>query len=430
MDNSTTDHNEDLPLDQYLAHGVRESDVQALAPLKRSGAMLNAFIMVFRGGEADVLIRLLVMREIGNRPDAPRWSPQELAQHFSYLDVTKLNTVLGRLKDFGLLLWDPEDRTYQLSGAARVALSALANVLELPAGDDADLTYITSQVAAGQAMGRPSLEALNLLLTKYRELQKEFGDAVESGSEFRIRQAGAKFSAVESAIEKGTEIIRSLLKGGELEDAMYRNAQAIGQAQSRLLRMQATFQRNLHQLELQSVALANSGLSSSDILQWLRTLNQEHLAALGQNTFGGMLPLPIAMSDLMLDVAEYELLERERAAQEKTSLPPPCDAPDTTEVSNERFVALDRYVDQLAQLAVPMSLADAVVNGGYALSAYRLSLLSLIGDAESAEMRGRIADLARLPLRVSLSGEHETMARDEVAEVSCGVITPIGEATR
>jgi hypothetical protein len=165
MDSPSNDPGEDLPLDQYLAHGVREGDVAALAPLKGAGAMLNAFIMVFRGGEADVLIRLLVMREIGNRPDAPRWSPQELAQHFSYLDATKLNTVLGRLREFGLLLWDQEDRTYQLSGAARVALSALANVLELPAGDDADLTYITSQVAAGQAMGRPSLEALNLLLT-------------------------------------------------------------------------------------------------------------------------------------------------------------------------------------------------------------------------------------------------------------------------
>ena len=88
MDNNTPDNTEDLPLDQYLANGVRESDVQALAPLKDAGVMLNAFIMVFRGGEADVLIRLLVMREIGNRPDAPRWSPQELAQHFSYLDAT------------------------------------------------------------------------------------------------------------------------------------------------------------------------------------------------------------------------------------------------------------------------------------------------------------------------------------------------------
>ncbi len=424
MENLAPDNPDDLPLDQYLANGVRESDVHALMSLRGAGAMLNAFIMVFRGSETDVLIRLLVMREIGNRPDAPRWSPQELTQHFSYLDSTKLNTVLSRLKDFGLLLWDQEDRTYQLSGAARVTLSALANVLELPAGDDADLAYITSQVAAGQAIGRPSLEALNLLLTKYRELQKEFEDAVESGSEFRIRQAGAKFNAVEATVEKGTEIIHSLLVGGKLEDAMYRNAQAIGQAQSRLLRMQATFQRNLHQLELQNVALASSGLSSSDVLQWLRTLDRIRLAAVGEDSCGGMLPLPFAMSDLMVDVAEYELLERERVAQENTVLPPPCDTPDTAEVSNERFAALDRYVDQLSQIQTALPLSDAVINGGYALSAYRLSLLSLIGDVESAEMRGRIADLARLPLRVTLSGEYESVARDGIAEVSRGTITP------
>ncbi len=424
MDNNPSDNTEDLPLDQYLANGVSESDVQALAALRSAGAMLNAFIMVFHGSEASVLIRLLVMREIGNRPDAPRWSPQELAQHFVYLDATKLNTVLARLKDFGLLLWDQEDRTYQLSGAARVALSALANVLELPPGEDTDLAYITSQVAAGQAIGRPSLEALNLLLTKYRELQKEFEDAVAGGSEFRIRQASAKFNAVVSTVEKGNEIIHSLMKDGELEGAMYRNAQAIGQAQSRILRMQATFQRNLHAIELRSVSLGGSGLSSSDVAQWLRSLNQENLAALGAQVIGGMLPLPFAMSDLMLDVAEHELLERERLAQQNTVLPPPCDAPDTHDVPNERFAALDRYIEQLSGIQTETPLSDAVISGGYALSAYRLSLLALIGDPESTEMRGRVADLARLPLNVTLTAEHDTVARDEVAEISCGFIAP------
>lgn len=429
MDKNTHEHNEDLPLTQFLAGGVLERDLQALAPLMRARGMLNAFVMVFRGGEAEILIRLLVMREIGARPDAPRWSPQELAQHFSYLDAVKLNTVLDRLKDFGLLVWDSEDRTYQLSGTARVALSALANVLALPEGEDADLAYITSQVAAGQSIGRPSLEALNLLLTKYRELQKEFDDALVSGSEFRIRKAAAKFNAVEATVAKGNDIIHSLMKDGELEDAMYRNAQAIGQAQSRLLRMHAAFQRTLHALELQSVSLGGSGLSSSDVVQWLRTLDQERLAALGTHAYGGMQPLPFTMSDLMIDVAEFELLERERLAQENTALPPPCDAPATSEMSSERFAALDRFIGELGEITLPMPLADAVIKGGYALSAYRLSLLALIGDPESAEMRGRVADLARLPLGVAISHDYETVAREEVAQISRGVLTPSPENT-
>ena len=429
MDKNTPEHNEDLPLTQFLAGGVLERDLQALAPLMRARGMLNAFVMVFRGGEAEILIRLLVMREIGARPDAPRWSPQELAQHFSYLDAVKLNTVLDRLKDFGLLVWDSEDRTYQLSGTARVALSALANVLALPEGEDADLAYITSQVAAGQSIGRPSLEALNLLLTKYRELQKEFDDALVSGSEFRIRKAAAKFNAVEATVAKGNDIIHSLMKNGELEDAMYRNAQAIGQAQSRLLRMHAAFQRTLHALELQSVSLGGSGLSSSDVVQWLRTLDQERLAALGTHAVGGMQPLPFTMSDLMIDVAEFELLERERLAQENTALPPPCNAPATSEMSSERFAALDRFIGELGEITLPMPLADAVIKGGYALSAYRLSLLALIGDPESAEMRGRVADLARLPLGVAISHDYETVAREEVAQISRGVLTPSPENT-
>ena len=427
MDKNAPEQNEDLPLTQFLAGGVLERDLQALVPLMRARGMLNAFVMVFRGGEAEILIRLLVMREIGARPDAPRWSPQELALHFSYLDTVKLNTVLDRLKEYGLLVWDSEDRTYQLSGTARVALSALANVLALPEGEDADLAYITSQVAAGQSIGRPSLEALNLLLTKYRELQKEFDDALVSGSEFRIRKAAAKFNAVEATVAKGNDIIHSLMKDGELEDAMYRNAQAIGQAQSRLLRMHAAFQRELHKLELNSVSLGGSGLSSSDVVQWLRTLDQERLAALGTHAYGGMQPLPFTMSDLMIDVAEFELLERERLAQENTALPPPCDAPATSEMSSERFVALDRFIGELGAITSPTPLADAVVKGGYALSAYRLSLLALIGDPESAEMRGRVADLARLPLGVAITHDYETVAREEVAQISRGVLTPSPE---
>jgi hypothetical protein len=137
-----------------------------------------------------------------------------------------------------------------------------------------------------------------------------------------------------------------------------------------------------------------------------------------------MQPLPFTMSDLMIDVAEYELLERERTAQDKTALPPPCDAPGTAEVSNERFAALHRYVDELASISQQTPLVTAVVSGNYAASAYRLSLLSLIGDAESAEMRGRIADLARLSLKVELTHETETVARDEVAEISRGTIVP------
>ena len=424
MEKNISENNEEPSLNQFFASGVLASDLQALTPLMNARAMLNAFVMVFRGGEAEILIRLLIMREIGARPDAPRWSPQELAQHFSYLDPVKLNTVLDRLKVFGLLVWDAEDRTYQLSGSARITLSALANVLALPAGEDADLAYITSQVAAGQSIGRPSLEALNLLLTKYRELQKEFDDALVGGSEFRIRQASAKFNAVVSTVEKGNEIIHSLMTNGELEGPMYRNAQAIGQAQSRILRMQATFQRTLHAIDLRSISLGSSGLSSSDVAQWLRTLDQETLAVLGAHAVGGMQPLPFAMSDLMLDVAEYELLERERLAQENTALPPPCDAPATNEMANERFAALDRFIDQLSEIRSEKPLADAVVIGGYSLSAYRLSLLALIGDPDSVEVRGRVADLARLPLTVSLWAEHETVARDEVAQISRGALTP------
>ena len=63
------------------------------------------------------------------------------------------------------------------------------------------------------------------------------------------------------------------------------------------------------------------------------------------------------------------------------------------------------------------------------VTAYRLSLLALIGDPESAEMRGRVADLARLPLGVAISHDYETVAHEEVAQISRGVLTPSPENT-
>jgi energy-coupling factor transporter ATP-binding protein EcfA2 len=110
----------------------------------------------WRRGGADAP---LVLRELGSRADAPRWTPQEIAQRFAYLNDTKLATILGRLREGELLVYDSDGGQYQLSEGARVALAALATLIDF-AGDDVELGYLTSQVAAGQAVGQLSDDAL------------------------------------------------------------------------------------------------------------------------------------------------------------------------------------------------------------------------------------------------------------------------------
>ena len=116
--------------EEYFRAGVEPEDLPALFPLLRARDALGAFIALFRGTDEDVLIRLLVLREIGWRGEQPVWRPQELRAHFSYLDETKLKTVLHRLRETGLLVWNPESSNYQVSPHGRMALSALSVLLK------------------------------------------------------------------------------------------------------------------------------------------------------------------------------------------------------------------------------------------------------------------------------------------------------------
>src|SRR5207247_7779775 len=123
---------------------------------------------------------------------------------------------------------------------------------------DAELGYITAQVAASQAAGRVSPEMLQHLLGRLTELHEEFEQAIVSGSEFRIRGAKAKLTSVRSWIERGTELMRAINAGADLDTASHRIAQAIGLAQSRMARTDAAFQRTLNRIEQQRVHLGRS----------------------------------------------------------------------------------------------------------------------------------------------------------------------------
>lgn len=409
-------------LGEFFAQGIEAADLPALFPLLRAREALNAFITLFRGGEDEVLVRLMVLREIGTRADAPHWSPQELQAHFGYLDPVKLDTVLKRLRENDLLVWDAEQRSYQLSAAGRIALSALATLLSFAGENDAELGYITAQVAAGQALGRVSAETLQHLLGRLNELQNEFDQAVLGGSEFRLRRSQAKLASVWQWVEKGTEIIRSMTTDDDLDITAYRIAQSIGQAQSRMLRMTGVFQRALNSLERQRVHLGQSGLSSSDIMAWLRNQSQEQLVAVANLALFAY-PQPVFVTpNEMLDTAEYELLEREREKAARSILPPSSDAPETSRAEAERLLLLEQFLGNLNSIETEADLGDVVVGGAYPQAAYRLSLLAMLNDIQTGMMIGPVAELASAPFKLKVSPQMRKIDRDGVEEISMGVL--------
>lgn len=413
----------EISLQDYLRPDVPAVELPDLQPLLGARDLLRAFSTLFHGGEESVMVRLLVLRAIGERGAAPDWTPQELREHFAYLDPVKFDTVIGRLRENDLLLWDGETQRYRVSPTGRQALAAIGLLLQFNREGD-ELAYVTAQIAAGQAVGRVKPDDLQHLLSRLNELREDFDQAVLSGSEHRILRAAGTLQQAWRWIEKGTEIVEEIAADQELDSHTHRVAQQIGRAQSAMLRQASVFQRALSQLDRHRVHLGASGLSSSDVNRYLRELDTEALAALADDVLARSAIPAFMLAPIALDVAEYELVEREREAREDQSLPPAQAAPhtDSSPAAATDFQFAERWLDELAGLVAgdALALSDAVPQDSFALSAYRLSLLGLIGDPGAENREGVSAQMARLPLAWRVEAEFEPIDRAGVAYMSRG----------
>ncbi|OYX30425.1 MAG: hypothetical protein B7Z03_06280 [Hydrogenophilales bacterium 32-62-9] len=406
-------------LAEFLAPGLIPEDIPPLFPLLAARPLIGALIALFRGGDEEVLIRLMVLREVGLRADAPEWTPRELESHFAYLSQTKLNTVLARLREHALLLWDSERRVYQLSTAGRMVLSALSNLLAFNAEQDGELGFLAGQIAAGAAGGKLAPEALSHLLARLGELEEEFAQAVASGSEFRLRAAQSKLASVQQWLDRANAVMKNLADAG-LDDDSWRLAQSIGQRQSRLLRMASVFQRELAAIARQQVHLSQGGLSTSELAGWLKTLSLDQLAAFADGRLATTPECSFVLPDVMLDNTE-EFIAREQPDRKTSAMPAPAEIEYTRDTPLEPPRELLELTRMLAGLSTSASVGDAVVGGSFGQASYRLSLLALIGETNIGP---ELAPLADLPLTLQWGDDMQAVGRGEVARISAGRILP------
>jgi hypothetical protein len=406
-------------LADFLAPGLIAEDIPPLFPLLAARPLIGALVALFRGGDEEVLIRLMVLREVGLRADAPEWTPRELESHFAYLSQTKLNTVLARLREHALLLWDSERRVYQLSTEGRMVLSALSNLLTFNAEQDGELGFLAAQVAAGAAVGKLAPEALSHLLARLGELEEEFAQAVASGSEFRLRAAQSKLASVQQWLDRANAVMKNLSDSG-LDDDSWRLAQSIGQRQSRLLRMASVFQRELAAIARQQVHLSQGGLSTSELAAWLKIQSLDNLAGFSDGRLAITPECSFVLPDVMLDNTE-EFVAREQPNRKTSAMPAPAEIEYTRDIPLEPPRELLELTRMLAGITASASVADTVVGGSFGSASYRLSLLALIGETNIGP---ELAPLAGLPLSVKWGDEMEAVGRGEVAHISAGRIVP------
>lgn len=416
-------------LAEFFAPGIVPEDVPQLFPLHEAKPLIGAMVALFRGGDDEVLVRLVVLREIGLRADAPDWSPRELETHFAFFASAKLNTVLGRLREHKLLLWDAERRVYRLSSEGRMVLAALSNLLSFSAEADSDLGFYAAQIAAGSAVGKLSPESLSHLLARLAELEESFSQAVASGSESRLKAAQSQLESVWKWMEKGNEVLKNLAESGFADDASWRLAQEIGSRQSRIMRMSSVFQRELAAIARQQIHLSQGGLTSSELANWLKERTIDELVALSEHQLATVPESIFVLPDVMVDNTE-EFIERERPTRRVSLMPPPAEIEYVHDVPHEPPPQLAALTRLLSGLSASISTTDAVVGDDFSAASYRMSLLAFIGEQN---VDPELAPLAALPLTVRWDENHSELTRvhrHEVAAISAGELVPFEENPR
>jgi hypothetical protein len=182
----------------------------------------------------------------------------------------------------------------------------------------------------------------------------------------------------------------------------------------------------LNDIDRQRIHLGATGLSTSDLVFFLRQCTPDDLRRLlAPHLTRPVRPL-FLLTDLLTDQAEYELLQRRRHVNEWCELPQGQDSPASPPLQANEFPELGRLVSHLqseARDAVP--LVEVVPWSSFEESAYRLSMLSLLGDAEAAGSGGPAAKLAELPYTLSVIDEVVTVGRQGVATMSAGSLQRI-----
>ncbi len=202
-------------------------------------------------------------------------------------------------------------------------------------------------------------------------------------------------------------------------------AQAIALSQGRMLNMTGVFQRRLAELAAQRVHLGQSGLTSTNVSDWLRGRSQEQLADLGRDLLSFHPEPAFAVSDLLLDVTEFEILERERVEEIVSELPTSEESPNVTAAEAERLWHAEELFELLQNIKLETPLTEAVLADTYAETAYRLSLLSLLGDREAALEQSIVADLVKLPLAFETDDVVDLIDHPEVAALTRGRLKPL-----
>lgn len=409
--------------DEFFRDGGAPVDSLLWWQLDRHEALLAAQRALFGGEAAWVRLRVWVFLELLALP-AARLARDDLNRHFHQVREDALETVLKRLRDAALLHWDASTQTYAITPLAQQAVGMLQPLTADNAGPDDDLAALLAGVAGAHQLGLLEPQQLNMLQAQLTRLREEFGDAMASGSEFELRRANARFERAIALVERASDAVKAIIEQAQASGhaRLERLARELAGAQAGLLVMASQFNRALQQADRQRVTLGSTGVTTTDLRQWLQRV-PDLAVLLGDALSTGVQPALVAGQELV-DGAEAEF-ERDRPKPaDVAGLPAAQAAPDgRLEVLSlpAELGALQRLLDGwTADGLGTQPVAPAVLGGSYASAAYRAQLLPLLGDPQARHLKGAAGDMARQPWRVQWSASQGPVDDEAVAWMSRG----------
>ena len=404
-----------------LARGFSLEDVPRLRALNETTGLLDAFIGVFRGTRQDVVLRLHILAVVAERGEAPAWTPEELRQTFSYLNRAKFDTALSRLGAYGLLFFNPTALRYQIGADAFVVLSAWATAAQFADTRLGEFGFLNVQLAGTVETGGVSEELLSYILARTNGLQSEIETAVQSGSQTAVLGAKDKLEAVFEFARKGVELLGRLAPDSAISARRQHAARRLAHAQSRMLGMLPRLDHVLHQIESQKVLVGEGGVDTSHVLAWLQLADDATLRSLASWTAVPVPPLPLLLGDIAADVAA-DVLSTEVVRDVR--MPPARDAPDI-ELDQEFDSAaeLDDLLATLEAVQTHTPLTSLVAHRPFPEASYRLSLLTMLGDAP-ADPDDPAARLAQLPLQCVIEPTIAPVESGDIERLSVGGVEP------
>jgi len=412
---------EDDEIQDYFVPGIDVDDVTSLWNLKQRFSLLDAFTTIFRGEPTGVMVRLHVLLDMSVRPaGTTSWGLSELRHNFLYLTDTAFDTVMKRLRGGGLISYDRENNSYAVTPLGLQVASAISYFLK--SYEDEGLALLTGVLYAGDAMGNISGADLSHLLSRLGQLEQELQSAIDSASEPAIVSARGRFDAVWKRIEQGTDIIKRIAQNQDMDRETHKLGQRVAQAQSRLARVTTTFQRAMNDIDRQRVHLGNSGISTSDLNRYLMAKTPEELIGVFEGAMGITVQPILLLTDVLSDVAEYELVERQREEKEEWKLPQPVNSSSEESTLEEDIPHLKELVGDLSSLQEEAPLKAVVPKESFELSSYRLSMLFLVDDASAAQADGLLSELVNLPVEIYVQDEVDEVGVHGVHSISKGLV--------